>query len=179
MDLLTVLRADWKANRNITKSRLLVTCFRLAQFCARPGASRVARAAGVPVIIFYRLFVGWVLGCELSERAQVGPGLVIYHGQGLVVSGDARIGCGCVLRHNTTIGNAREGGRSPVIGDHVEVGAHACILGGITIGNGARIGASTVVVENVPARAVAVGNPARITHYADPVHTALSPEIRR
>ena len=174
MDLLATLHADWRANRHITKGKVLVTCFRLAQFFARPGASMLVRAAGLPVVALYRLFVGWVLGCELSELAQVGPGLVIYHGQGLVVSSQCRIGSGCILRHNTTIGNARQGGGSPVIGNRVEIGAHACILGDITVGDGARIGAGTVVVSSIPARAVAVGNPSRIIPVPGPAGFNLS-----
>jgi len=51
---------------------------------------------------------------------------------------------------------------SPVIGDFVEIGANAVILGGIRIGDHAVIGAGSVVVDDIPAYAIAVGNPARI-----------------
>ena len=158
MELFSALHADWKANRNNTKGKLLVTCFRLAHFFAsRPT---LLRLPGLPWLVFYKLIIQWVLGFEVSEHAHIGPGLVIYHGQGLVVGGDVRIGSSCVLRHQTTLGNAREGGGSPVIGDRVKIGAHVCILGEITIGDGARIGAGSVVVKSVPCGALAVGNPA-------------------
>jgi acetyltransferase-like isoleucine patch superfamily enzyme len=39
------------------------------------------------------------------------------------------------------------------------------ILGGITIHDGAKIGAGSVVVHDVPARAVVVGNPAKVIKY--------------
>lgn len=42
------------------------------------------------------------------------------------------------------------------------IGANATLLPGITIGEGAMIGAGAVVIADVPARAVVVGNPARI-----------------
>ena len=42
------------------------------------------------------------------------------------------------------------------------VGAGAKILGPITVGTGAKIGSNAVVVKDVPARATAVGIPARI-----------------
>ena len=42
------------------------------------------------------------------------------------------------------------------------IGSNATILCGITIGEGAVIGAGSVVVKDVPANAVAAGNPAKI-----------------
>jgi UDP-2-acetamido-3-amino-2,3-dideoxy-glucuronate N-acetyltransferase len=45
------------------------------------------------------------------------------------------------------------------------IGANATILPGITIGSGAMIGAGAVVTRSVPANAIVVGNPARITGY--------------
>ncbi|PYR21983.1 MAG: hypothetical protein DMF98_21120 [Acidobacteria bacterium] len=48
------------------------------------------------------------------------------------------------------------------VGDGVWIGAGAKILDGVVIGAHAVIGAAAVVRENVPARAIAVGIPARI-----------------
>lgn len=48
------------------------------------------------------------------------------------------------------------------IGEDVWIGAGAIVLGGISIGTGAVIGAGCVVTEDIPAFAVAVGNPARV-----------------
>jgi len=44
----------------------------------------------------------------------------------------------------------------------VLVGAGAVILGSITIGDHAVVGANAVVLQDVPAGATAVGNPAKI-----------------
>lgn len=49
-----------------------------------------------------------------------------------------------------------------VIEDGADVGVGAIILPGVTIGAGAIIGAGAVVAEDVPARAIAVGVPARV-----------------
>lgn len=46
------------------------------------------------------------------------------------------------------------------------IGANATILPGVTIGAHAMVGAGAVVVRDVPAGAIVVGNPARITGYA-------------
>ena len=47
------------------------------------------------------------------------------------------------------------------------IGANATILPGVTIGEDAMVGAGAVVTKDVPARAVVVGNPARIRGYVD------------
>jgi len=45
------------------------------------------------------------------------------------------------------------------------IGANATILPGITIGKEAMVGAGAVVTQDVPPKAVVVGNPARIIRY--------------
>lgn len=47
------------------------------------------------------------------------------------------------------------------------IGANATILPGITIGKEAMVGAGAVVTQDVPPRAVVVGNPARIIRYVE------------
>lgn len=48
------------------------------------------------------------------------------------------------------------------IGKNVWIGARANILPGVTIGDHAVIGTGTVVTKDIPAHAIAVGNPARV-----------------
>jgi len=47
------------------------------------------------------------------------------------------------------------------------IGANATILPGITIGKEAMVGAGAVVTQDVPPKAVVVGNPARIIRYVE------------
>ncbi len=47
------------------------------------------------------------------------------------------------------------------------IGSGAVILPGVTIGAGALVGAGAVVVEDVPEKAVVVGNPARVVKYIE------------
>ena len=62
--------------------------------------------------------------------------------------------------------------RGPVrIGNDVWIGSRAIILSGVCIGDGAVIGAGAVVSRDVPAYAIAAGNPARV------VRQRFSPEI--
>lgn len=48
------------------------------------------------------------------------------------------------------------------IGKYVWIGANAVILPGVVIGDNAVVGAGSIVTKNIPARAVAVGNPAKV-----------------
>lgn len=52
-----------------------------------------------------------------------------------------------------------------IVHSGASIGANATILPGITIGSGAMIGAGAVITRSVPANAIVVGNPARITGY--------------
>jgi len=165
MNFAPKLRADWKANKGNPKGRIITSYFRCAQWFAIRKRQTLLWLLGLPVMVSYRLIVEWLLGCELPAKTRVGAGLLLYHGQGLVINDNTIIGADCVLRHNTTIGNILRDGLasgSPVIGNNVEVGANVCIIGEVIIGDGAKIGAGAVVIMNVPAGAVAVGNPARI-----------------
>lgn len=53
------------------------------------------------------------------------------------------------------------------IGNRVWIGGSATILPGVTIGDNAVIGAGSVVVKDIPANAVAVGNPCRVVRMID------------
>jgi acetyltransferase-like isoleucine patch superfamily enzyme len=53
-----------------------------------------------------------------------------------------------------------------VVADGASLGAGSVILPGVRIGRNAMVGAGAVVTKDVPANAVVVGNPARITGYA-------------
>lgn len=56
------------------------------------------------------------------------------------------------------------------------IGGNATILPGLTIGAGAMIGAGSVVTRDVPENAIVVGNPARITGYANTTAFPLGAE---
>lgn len=65
------------------------------------------------------------------------------------------------------INRARYTATGVSVGNNVWLGAGAFILPGVKIGDGAVIGAGSVVVKDIPAYAVAVGNPARVIRYRE------------
>jgi serine acetyltransferase len=155
---------DWHANRESTKSQVIMAAFRAAHRClVDPSVPGLVRKVGVTS---YKVLTTWLLGVELPPETEVGPELRLIHPQGIVVNGQTRIGARCVIRASTTIGNvmAADGtaSASPTIGDDDELGANVVVIGPISIGDGARVGAGAVVIRDVPAGAVAVGNPARV-----------------
>jgi serine O-acetyltransferase len=110
-------------------------------------------------------YVGSVLtGAQISARAAIGKGLVVYHPHGIVIGATAVIGEHCVLVHGNVIGQLAGGGDRPVIGSHFFAGTGAKILGKILIGDGVRVGPNTVVTESLPDGLTVVGNPSRIIH---------------
>lgn len=151
---------DVAANPGDSKARFVMIFFRLAHW-ARTG-SRLKLRLALPITALYRIIVEWIMGIELRPRTQIGPGVRLYHGHGLVINDRSVIGHSVALRQGVTIGSAVDGGPCPVIGDGVEIGAGAIIIGGIMIGDGAKIGAGAVVVRDVPAGAVARGPAAKI-----------------
>jgi len=52
-----------------------------------------------------------------------------------------------------------------IVGHDVWIGHGVTVMGGVSIANGAVIGSGAIVTKDIPAYAIAVGNPARIIKY--------------
>lgn len=98
-------------------------------------------------------------GCEIPSCAISSKGGIrISHLNGIIVNDHAKIGEGCTLFHQVTIGiKEAEGIRAPIIGKNVLIGAGAKVIGPICVGDGVRIGANSVVTKDVPAFSTVVG----------------------
>ena len=95
----------------------------------------------------------FLTGVDIAPAAEIGPGLRISHGVGLVIGAHAKVGADCLLMHGITLGapTLERIGDMPTLGDRVVVGAGAKILGGITVGDDVLVGVNTVVTRDVPA----------------------------
>lgn len=138
--------------------------------------------AGLHAVIWYRIahwfyqrkrfFIArWIsqharhkTGIEIHPGAQIGKGLFIDHGSGVVIGETAEIGDDCTLYQGVTLGGTGKdvGKRHPTLLNNVLVGAGAKILGPLTIGNNVRVAAGAVVLENLPDNCTAVGIPAKV-----------------
>lgn len=85
----------------------------------------------------------------------IGKGAVIEeipslpHGlHGVYISRFAKIGKGCRIYQNVTIGEVNR--KAPKIGNRCLIGAGAVLIGGIRIGDDVKIGAGAVVSRDVP-----------------------------
>jgi serine O-acetyltransferase len=146
--------------------RIVVT-MRLCQWAAR---ARGMRHLVLPLCRLLHRMASHRAMVDLPWNTNIGPGLALTHGYGLVVSPGARIGGNVTLFHGVTLGRrdrvGPEGQRVtgfPVLEDEVWVGPHAIFIGGITVGRGSRIGGGAFVTDDVPPHSVVTGNPARIT----------------
>lgn len=103
-------------------------------------------------------------GIEIHPGAQIGKGLFIDHGMGVVIGETTVIGDNCLLYQGVTLGGTGKdkGKRHPTLGDNVMVGAGAKILGPICIGDNVKVAANAVVLKDIPGNCTAVGVPARI-----------------
>jgi serine O-acetyltransferase len=106
----------------------------------------------------------FLTGIEIHPAAEIGRGVFIDHGMGVVIGETAVIGDGCLLYKGVVLGGTsmEKTKRHPELGKRVIVGSNACILGNITIGDHVRIGSGSVVVKDVPPHATVVGVPGRI-----------------
>ncbi len=103
-------------------------------------------------------------GIEIHPGAQIGKGLFIDHGNGVIIGETTIIGDNVTLYQGVTLGGTgkEHGKRHPTIGNNVMISAGAKILGSFTIGDNSKIGAGSVVLSEVPPNSTVVGVPGRV-----------------
>jgi serine O-acetyltransferase len=108
----------------------------------------------------------FITGIEIHPGAQIGRGVFIDHGMGVVIGETAIVGDYSLIYQGVTLGGTGKetGKRHPTLGECVVVGAGAKVLGNIQIGNNVRIGAGSVVLRDVPSDCTVVGIPGRIVY---------------
>ena len=101
---------------------------------------------------------------EIHPGAQIGTGVFIDHGSGVVIGETAVVGNDVTIYQGVTLGGTalEPVKRHPTIGDRVIIGSGAKVLGNITIGSDTRIGANAVVTKSVKDHSVVVGVPGQV-----------------
>lgn len=109
-------------------------------------------------------FSRFLTNIDIHPGAQLGEGLFIDHGLGVVIGETTIIGKNVTMYQGVTLGGTGKatGKRHPTIGDNVVISSGAKVLGSFTVGDGSKIGAGSVVLKEVPSNSVVVGIPGRI-----------------
>jgi serine O-acetyltransferase len=139
-----------------------VAWMRVAGSLHRKGFRGTAAAISQINLIIFRV--------EIPARAQIGPGFVLPHPQGIVL-GSAQIGANVTIFQNVTLGTrVFDGGydltKRPVIGDGVTIGAGAVVLGPVRVNSGSTVAANSLVLRDVAPDSTAIGVPAHKTFTA-------------
>lgn len=160
-DLQKILQNDpaatsaWSVKRTYTGYKALCA-YRSAHWCWQHKLKSLA------TYISYRAKVK--TGIDIHPAANIGSGIFIDHGVGLVIGETTEIGDDCVLYQGVTLGGTGKdtGKRHPTLEEGVMVSAGAKVLGPVRIGAHSKIGAGSVVLKDVPPHSTVVGVPGRV-----------------
>lgn len=179
------LRQDFKLLTRTRKSRLAKWGFafinRGMQVVFLYRVSHKMWQAGIPLVsaVLSRL-AQHLYSVDIDYHARLGPGIVIFHGFGIVIGCEVVMEGNCWLFHGVTFGDrgtewigsdALDG--HPWIGKGCMFGAGAKILGPLTIGNNSVIGANAVVLKDVPPNSIVAGIPGRVVGTRPPMDENL------
>ena len=129
-----------------------------------------------PLGYFFRMLNQILFGIVIGPKANIGPGLIISHANGVVINRQATIGHHLIVQHQVTIGQSNLG--IPTIGNYVYCGCGSKILGKITVGDNVKIGANAVVIKDVPPLCTVAGIPAKIIRRHDAPEEAEQQQTR-
>ncbi len=158
---LTAAQERDPAARSVGRAEMLIT-YGGVQALLSHRISHALHAAGVPLAPgVLANATKMVTGIEIHPAAQIGRGLLIDHGSGVVIGETAEVGDDVTMYQGVTLGGTgfARGKRHPTVGHEVMIGAGSKLLGPIEIGERSKIGANSVVIHDVPANSTVVGNP--------------------
>ena len=160
----------------------------LAEYAATPstnGAARHALLAQLFASVGEEVWIEPPFFCDYGVNVHLGAASFVNANCVFLDSAEIRIGANALIAPGVQLVTAehplraaeriipmgeRLPGRSPfrtharpiTIGDDVWIGAGAIVLPGVTIGDASTIGAGSIVTADVPAHAVAFGQPCRV-----------------
>ena len=149
------------AARGVSTAQILAAWPGVQALLAHRAAQALAQRGHTAPARLVALATRAITNIEIHPRAQIGQGLFIDHGTGVVIGETAEIGDDVTIYQGVTLGGTgfATGKRHPTIEDNVTIGSGAKLLGPITIGHGSKIGANSVVIHDVAPNSTVVGVP--------------------
>ncbi len=127
----------------------------------------VLKQLGQVIYLLFLPFVRIYTGVQLLPQTRIGPGLIILHFGGVVITRETTIGKNAVLYHNVSLVTAKSRW-GPKIGDHFFAGTGTTIIGDVVIEDNVACGSGSLVTRSIPRDAIVTGSPARIRRFRDP-----------
>lgn len=116
-------------------------------------------------------------GCSIGSHVKIHTG--VYVAQFTIIEDEVFLAPGVIIANDPHPGcpRSRDCMRGPVIRKGAQIGVNVTLLPFITIGENALIGAGSVVTHDIPPRAAAYGNPARIVGIVDDLMCIIDPPL--
>lgn len=124
---------------------------------------------------YLQSLISEIYGVDIHPAARIGCGILIDHATSIVIGETAVVENNVSILHEVTLGGTgkERGDRHPKVRQGVLIGAGAKILGNVEIGEGAVVGAGSVVLNDVPPHTTVAGVPAKIIGKAPEQSPAL------
>lgn len=132
---------------------MAVVLFRLSHYTSRKKWHPAAK-------ILY-LLNNILFSVEIQSQAQIGPGLILAHANGILIHDTSIIGKNCTFMFQNTLTVAHTKDDRVILGDNIIIGMGARIIGPVQIGSHSLISANAVVTKDAPEKSVLFGIPAR------------------
>lgn len=110
-----------------------IKCMRIASYYYGKRTNNIIYSIKYILSIRKMNKLGRRLGIETGENV-FDENVKIYHTNGIVINGNAKIGKNCRLYGNNCIGNNGKNNKTPIIGDNVRICVGAKVIRGCKIG---------------------------------------------
>ena len=148
----------------LNPAQFAVVVFRLQYYCNSKGWRLATKLLSIFNIIFFSV--------DIAPLAEIGPGFIIAHANGIVINAQVTIGENCIVTLQNSIAVGPRLGEDisqsrAVLEDNVIIGAGARVVGNLTIGHDSLVGMNAVVTRSAPAYSLLAGIPAAVVGRTD------------